>query len=280
LIVLSLSVKYALIILLIKIYKQLHPIMIDKSWINKPIKSKDYLNGAVQFLDFAFSNPECDGTILCPCSVCRFGYSGNRIEVFSHILQKGFLRKYTVWYMHGEKNVHSSVGSSSQVKEVPIGQYPMQDMLNDVFGGLGGQGFQESSSSSLPNSDHSTTIKDASHEELKKIRELMEDGNQELYDGCTKYSKLSFIVRLYHIKVLCGATDKTFSMIIELLNDVFPHAKLPKSFYEAKTMIKSLGLSYDKIHACPNNCMLYWGSLEDEKRDTCKFIGRMVNLLT
>ncbi|KAK2409707.1 hypothetical protein QL285_045121 [Trifolium repens] len=49
--------------------------MIDKSWINKPIKSKDYLNGAVQFLDFAFSNPECDGTILCPCSVCRFGYS-------------------------------------------------------------------------------------------------------------------------------------------------------------------------------------------------------------
>jgi hypothetical protein len=270
LIVLSLSVKYALIILLIKIYKQLHPIMIDKSWINKPIKSKDYLNGAVQFLDFAFSNPECDGTILCPCSVCRFGYSGNRIEVFSHILQKGFLRKYTVWYMHGEKNVHSSVGSSSQVKEVPIGQYPMQDMLNDVFGGLGGQGFQESSSSSLPNSDHSTTIKDASHEELKKIRELMEDGNQELYDGCTKYSKLSFIVQLYHIKVLCGATDKTFSMIIELLNDVFPHAKLPKSFYEAKTMIKSLGLSYDKIHACPNNCMLYWGSLEDEKRDTCK----------
>ncbi|WJX27837.1 hypothetical protein P8452_55046 [Trifolium repens] len=141
---------------------KLHPIMIDKSWINKPIKSKDYLNGAVQFLDFAFSNPECDGTILCPCSVCRFGYSGNRIEVFSHILQKGFLRKYTVWYMHGEKNVHSSVGSSSQVKEVPIGQYPMQDMLNDVFGGLGGQGFQESSSSSLPNSDHSTTIKDAS----------------------------------------------------------------------------------------------------------------------
>ncbi|XP_004516272.1 uncharacterized protein [Cicer arietinum] len=98
----------------------------------------------------------------------------------------------------------------------------------------------------------------------------MEDGNQKLYNGCTKYSKLSFIVRLYHIKVLCGVTDKTFSMIIELLNDAFRHAKLPTSFYEAKKMIKMLSLSYEKIHACPNNCMLYWVSLEDEKRDKCK----------
>ncbi|XP_004499726.1 uncharacterized protein [Cicer arietinum] len=112
--------------------------------------------------------------------------------------------------------------------------------------------------------------KDASYEDFKKVRELMEDGNHELYNGCTKYRKLSYIVRLYHVKVLCGAIDKTFSIIIELLNDAFPYAKLPTSFYEAKKMIKMLSLSYEKIHACPNNCMLYWGSLEDEKRDKCK----------
>ena len=58
-------------------------------------------------------------------------------------------------------------------------------------------------------------------------------------------------------------------MIIDLLNDAFPHAKLPTSFYEAKKMIKCLGLSYEKIHACPNNCMLYWGSDEDNGKDKC-----------
>lgn len=30
--------------------------MIDKSWIDKPLNSKEFLNGVKQFLDFAFSN--------------------------------------------------------------------------------------------------------------------------------------------------------------------------------------------------------------------------------
>ena len=133
----------------------------------------------------------------------------------------------------------------------------MQDMLNDVFGIFDNQETQDVGPSNLPNRDYPRGTEDVTNEELEKIRELLRDGNQELYHGCEKYSKLSFLVHLYHIKVLCGATDKTFSMIIDLLNDAFPHARLPTSFYEAKKMIKCLGLSYEKIHACPNNCMLY-----------------------
>ncbi|XP_061363881.1 uncharacterized protein LOC133307391 [Gastrolobium bilobum] len=193
----------------------------------------------------------------------------DKTEVLSHLLQKGFPRKYTFWYMHGEKHIQSNV-EEAQAREDPIRQYPMQDMLNDVFGVFDDHGIEDSDTSNQPNGDHTGGTKDASKEELEKIKELLRDGNQELYDGCTKYSKLSFIVRLYHIKVLCGATDKTFSLIIELLNDAFPHAKLPTSFYEAKKMIKRLGLSYDKIHACPKNCMLFWGSPEAEKMDKCE----------
>ena len=40
---------------------------------------------------------------------------------------------------------------------------------------------------------------------------------------------------------------------------MFPSdAKLPKDWYEAKKIITDLGLGYEKIHACPNDCMLYW----------------------
>jgi hypothetical protein len=58
-------------------------------------------------------------------------------------------------------------------------------------------------------------------------------------------------------------------MILELLNDAFEHAKIPSSFYEAKKTISMLDLEYEKIHAYPNNCMLYWG-VGDEKREMCK----------
>ena len=106
------------------------------------------------------------------------------------------------------------------------------------------------------------------NEETKAFYDLVRDGNQELYEGCTKYSKLSFLVKLYHIKCLCGLSNKAMSMILELLKDAFEHAKIPDSFYEVKKLITKLGLNYTQIHACPNDCMLYWG--EDESREKCK----------
>ena len=48
-------------------------------------------------------------------------------------------------------------------------------------------------------------------------------------------------------------------------------SNLPNSYYETKKMIKDLGLSYEKINSCVNDCLLYWK--EDEKSDTCKVCG-------
>ncbi|XP_061374183.1 uncharacterized protein LOC133316451 [Gastrolobium bilobum] len=64
-------------------------------------------------------------------------------------------------------------------------------------------------------------------------------------------------------------TDKSMTMILKLLHDAFEHAKIPSSFYEAKKTITKLGLNYQKIDACPKNCMLFWGA-EDEDRQICK----------
>lgn len=90
---------------------------------------------------------------------------------------------------------------------------------------------------------------------------MVQDGQEQLYDRCEKYSKLSFLIRLYHIKCLCGISNKALSMILELLVDAFPFAKIFSSFYEAKKTIIKLGLEYQKIDVCPNDCMLYWGKL-------------------
>lgn len=34
--------------------------------------------------------------------------------------------------------------------------------------------------------------------------------------------------------------------------------KLPTSMYEAKKTLSLLGMEYEKIHACPNDCILYY----------------------
>lgn len=54
-----------------------------------------------------------------------------------------------------------------------------------------------------------------------------------LYEGCVKYSRLSLLVKLYHIKCLCGRIHKAMTMVLELLKDAFEFANIPTSFDEA-----------------------------------------------
>ena len=45
---------------------------------------------------------------------------------------------------------------------------------------------------------------------------------------------------------------------------MFPEGnELPSTAYEAKKMVCPLGLDVQKIHACPNDCILYRGEYEN-----------------
>lgn len=93
---------------------------------------------------------------------------------------------------------------------------------------------------------------------LRHFTNFYEDAEQELYPGCRNFSSLSFLVRLFHIKRLSGWSNKSFNMLLDLLIDAFPEGvQLPKNIYETKKVILQLELSYDRIDACPNDCMLY-----------------------
>jgi hypothetical protein len=102
-------------------------------------------------------------------------------------------------------------------------------------------------------------VGDHSEPECDPFQQLVGDAAEQLYPGCTCFSKLRFVVRLLHIKSLGGWSDKTFNMLLELLKEAFPEgAKLPKNFHEAKKMIRCLRLDYVSIHACNNDCILFW----------------------
>ncbi|RVW36288.1 hypothetical protein CK203_103040 [Vitis vinifera] len=93
---------------------------------------------------------------------------------------------------------------------------------------------------------------------------LLEDAEKPLYPGCMKYTKLSALVKLYNLKARYGWSDKGFSELLQLLGDMLPlNNEMPLSMYEAKKTFSALGMEYQKIHACPNDFILYRNQYKD-----------------
>ncbi|KAK2363440.1 hypothetical protein QL285_088428 [Trifolium repens] len=225
----------------------------DKSWITQPQTSYEYIKGLNGFLDFAFKN-RLNGMAKCPCKKCGFKTPQFRNVMYDHLRVTPFPVGYTCWCYHGEvatgeNNNGSPNNPLNLVHDNTNVEDPIQNMINDAFGvdrnhsnevPIASNVDIEIDEDVMPNTTQGRT-------EAKEFYELAKDGEQPLYEGCTKYSKLAFLVKLYHIKCLCGMSDKAMTMILELLQDAFEHAKIPSSFYEAKKTITKLGLNYEKI---------------------------------
>ncbi|KAI5351545.1 hypothetical protein L3X38_004436 [Prunus dulcis] len=90
------------------------------------------------------------------------------------------------------------------------------------------------------------------------------DGDQPLYPGCSKYMMLSALVKLHNLKAKHGMSDVCFIKLLILRGDLLLEGNtLLSSTYEAKKTLSTLGMSYEKIHACPNDCILYRKDYED-----------------
>jgi hypothetical protein len=70
------------------------------------------------------------------------------------------------------------------------------------------------------------------------------------------------------LKASNGWSDSSFSAFLELLSKVLPKPNgFPTSTYLAKKIICPLTLGVEKIHACPNHCILY--RKEHKFKDNC-----------
>jgi hypothetical protein len=120
-------------------------------------------------------------------------------------------------------------------------------LLKDLAAGLDDRGDFEDNSSIIGCCD-----------ELAAIEKLVAENKKELYPNCKKYTQLRFLVRLLHIKLLGGWIGRSMNLLLDLLNDALPESStLPKSFYEAKKLVKFVGIGYNSIHSCENDCILY-----------------------
>ncbi|CAM8917182.1 unnamed protein product [Rhodiola kirilowii] len=74
-----------------------------KTWMGLERGDPHYIQGIVEFVDFAKQNGEY--THLCPCRRCLLarGRMASK-EMFVHIINYGFMNGYNTWTSHGEKS--------------------------------------------------------------------------------------------------------------------------------------------------------------------------------
>jgi hypothetical protein len=54
----------------------------------------------------------------------------------------------------------------------------------------------------------------------KMFERIKTDANTPLYEGCTKFIKLSAVLKLYNLKAGNGWTDKSFTELLYVLKEI------------------------------------------------------------
>ncbi|XP_012828525.1 PREDICTED: uncharacterized protein LOC105949753 [Erythranthe guttata] len=237
----------------------------DKSWIKlNDVTSKDFVNGVKSFMRFALLHIGDRKVMRCPCSNCLNQILHPPDLVKLHILTNGMDIDYDEWVHHGEdpyEHVEDDIVNDDVDKT-----FEEEELLEDLNFGMHNFIDRENPLDNPDdlNGDQPNIMLD---DEVENFQKLLKDTQRKLYPGCSK-SLLSFLVKLLHIKVLNRMTNKCYDMIIDLFKQYLPEEDIiPSSFYEARKVLKGIGLGYEFIHACKNDCILFWK--EHERLDSC-----------
>ncbi|XP_017225115.1 uncharacterized protein LOC108201331 [Daucus carota subsp. sativus] len=223
------------------------------TWMYKlPRVSHEYVSGVNEFISCAVENIKQKGTeqgkeemITCPCRDCyNLKKYPDAETVRGHLFRRGFMENYTKWIWHGE-------GIQSRRPETVSRTY-------------------ESYGDSMDTNNEDDVENDKVHEMIEDVEDLLmhqpevlehlvDDSKKLLYPGCSdQFTRLSTTLKLCKLKVKNGWSDKSFTEMLKLLADILPPKnELPTSTYEAKKILCPMGMNVKKIHACPNDCVLF-----------------------
>jgi hypothetical protein len=233
----------------------------DRAWMYDPV----YIENVCHFVEEALmhANRQKKTDIFCPCVDCenKIAWSDSKV-VKSHLIKRGFKKNYTIWTAHGE----------------------IDDALLEVnTGGDGDDNSHDQDDGVFDGDDHDIDDDDDDDFDFKELlrhvkshvlnfmgtdrgldnMEILEKSSREhLYDesnGCGKeFTQLRAMLELLKLKASHGWSDNSFSDLLSLLAKLLPKANtLPTSTYRVKKLICPLSLGVEKIHACPNYCILY-----------------------
>ena len=72
------------------------------------------------------------------------------------------------------------------------------------------------------------------------------------------------MLSLVNVKARYGWSDESFTSLLQVVRELLQEENtLPKSYYQANKILCPMGMDYQKIHACPNDCILYRHEFEE-----------------
>ena len=225
----------------------------DRSWISNPNRiSAEYVAGVEQFLEVARKTVDATGCTLCPCKNCINRVKRHIGEIRRHLLHQGFLSTYTVWVEHGEVDYSEEPAHGSFADEMEEMEEAFHDATRDHYFDIGST---------------SDMLSPEQPADSERYDNLFEQLKTPLYDGFDEtISALTFVVKLMHLKVLNKWTDRSFDMLIKLLQEVLPPGnRCPDSYYSTRKMLCDVGLGYEQIDVCKYDCSLFYGEYSTDQ---------------
>ncbi|XP_074358477.1 uncharacterized protein LOC141697823 [Apium graveolens] len=155
--------------------------------------------------------------MTCPCRNCKNNKWQRREFIYDHLICSGPYPLYVNWIVEVSQILSANNGSEDEDMDWENNLH-FGDNLDEMLDRTNG-----------PNVDS---------------KRFYEEGKQPLYPDYKKFSRLSFIVRLYSLKCVHRIMESGFGDILKLIRDAFPEANVPLSFYAAKNdSCKTCGLS-------------------------------------
>ena len=97
---------------------------------------------------------------------------------------------------------------------------------------------------------------------------MLKDVDEPLWPGCETHTILSAVSELLNLKAEFNMTISCYDKMVAIIKKMLPkEEKLVGSYYTSKKMIKGLGMGYEKIDACRNDCMLFYK--DDQLKSSC-----------
>ncbi|XP_020271116.1 uncharacterized protein LOC109846302 [Asparagus officinalis] len=203
----------------------------DWMYVNREKRTKaEFIKGVTSFMNFVREHDKIQhGMILCLCSHC-----GNTLH-----------RKEEDVELHIVKEILTPINAEEEEEEVDdinlFLEEEMEEMVEVAFGD--------------PN--HVEDSPPRQEQYVNEYEKYMNDARRLIYENA-KYSTLSWFVQLFQIKCQNKWSNKSFMMLLKFLKDSMPLGNnVPDSWYEVQKIMSNLGLNCEKIHACPNDCVLY-----------------------
>ena len=186
----------------------------DKSWMMIKDMLKKYQQGVKSFIDFATKDLGPHDDIRCPCVNCLNGTKHSPQDVRLHLIRRGIACSYRTWVHHGkhvplcldQPSVSNDDGERYRATIFAIaddlGELPT--MLEEIYM----SGLMDDHINEKPNSSE--------RENLVKFIRLFNDARRKVYPECEKFSVLSFVIKMLHIKVYNKWSNKSFNMVMQV----------------------------------------------------------------